>query len=859
MFAKTVFYIVATLLICTVVLATETTDTLDNGCTITRSSTEAEAGNITISDLIALWFTDPLPHLNCSGKGHKRLDVEGVVSDAKSLTVSYNDLVELQVDDLEEFTQLTKLELKMNKLVRISPSTTNLTISTLVFLSIAYNRLEVVPTDALKSFPNLRILILHSNQIHTIAPDAFKYNGKITHMSIGPNPVVDFNGEWMTGMNLMYLSLNSMGIRRIPEQFKAMTNLMWTNLASNKIRRINASTTLKLTELDTLYLANNEIEYIDKDAFKGAVKLRDIDLSDNRIQTLDKGTFKDMKGENLVLNLLENPLGCDCNTAWFKSWTDEVGAQNLATDIRYKCYQPARNHGKKPSQLTVDDFTCRPSDVIWEDCNQPQPIGRPSSTLLTTSTASTHLPDIEISCPSMCSCYDENGILYHSPASTSQSNDGGWGVYTPCPSLRVTMYVTLWVIIFGGIFSFFLCVADNLDNPLVTWVGAITVKCLETYLPTFTRMHWMSKSYPMVNCNTANLDRIPLGIRKDVKTLTLSGNHLKLLDVGEISHFPDLEKLDLKKNMIMTIRTSPAMMPKLTFLNLRLNNISGLSKTHLKSFPNLEMLTLQHNNITKIPNDLFKYNRKLIRLYIGPNPIKSFQSGWLGTLSLRNLALRNVSLTKIPSQLLSQKNLTFVDMSDNYITSIRNKTFSKLTKLKWLILENNRIATIQANAFNGATSLRMIDLSENNLKTLPGSVFSNISKERLNIELWENQFMCDCKMKDLKIWIEKMEALDPMADIRFKCQTPTRMHDQVSDQLTPEAFVCQDSDSDVVIGSICKTCPNPTGQIILAIVLTFIFTLLMGIIAWKCTFRRRYGDLLQYAKARNDNSYEEEF
>nr|XP_009860830.1 slit homolog 3 protein isoform X2 [Ciona intestinalis]XP_026693342.1 slit homolog 3 protein isoform X2 [Ciona intestinalis] len=685
----------------------------------------------------------------------------------------------------------------MNKLVRISPSTNNLTISTLVFLSIAYNRLEVVPTEALKSFPNLRILILHSNQIHTIAPDAFKYNGKITHLSIGPNPVVDFNGEWMTGMNLMYLSLNSMGIRIIPEQFKEMTNLMWTNLASNKIRRINASTSLKLTQLDTIYLANNEIEYIDKDAFKGAVKLRDIDLSDNRIQTLDKGTFKDMKGENLVLNLLENPLGCDCNTAWFKSWTDEVGAQNLATDIRYKCYQPARNHGKKPSQLTLDDFTCRSSDVIWEDCNQPQPIGRPSSTLLTTSTASTHLPDIDVACPSMCSCYDENGILYHSPPN-SHSNDEGW-------------------------------------------------------------MHWMSKSYPMVNCNTANLDRIPLGIRKDVKTLTLSGNHLKLLDVGEISQFPDLEKLDLKKNMIMTIRTSPAMMPKLTFLNLRLNNISGLSKTHLKSFPNLEVLTLQHNNITKIPNDLFKYNRKLIRLYIGPNPIKSFQSNWLGTLSLRSLALRNVSLTKIPSQLLLQKNLTYVDMSDNYITTIRNKTFSKLTKLKWLILENNRIANIQANAFNGATSLRMIDLSENNLKTLPGSVFSNISKERLNIELWENQFMCDCKMKDLKIWIEKMEALDPMADIRFKCKTPTRMHEQVSDQLNPEDFVCQNGDSDVVIGSICKACPNPTGQIILAIVLTFIFTLLMGIIAWKCTFRRRYGDLLQYAKARNDNGYDEEF
>ena len=39
------------------------------------------------------------------------------------------------------------------------------------------------------------------------------------------------------------------------------------------------------------------------------------------------------------------------------------------------------------------------------------------------------------------------------------------GVNTPRASLRVTMYVTLWVIIFWGII---LCIADNLDNPLVT-------------------------------------------------------------------------------------------------------------------------------------------------------------------------------------------------------------------------------------------------------------------------------------------------------------------------------------------------------------------------------------------------------
>ena len=39
--------------------------------------------------------------------------------------------------------------------------------------------------------------------------------------------------------------------------------------------------------------------------------------------------------------------------------------RDASTEIRYSCENPLRNHGKKSHQLTIDDFTCEPNDVLW--------------------------------------------------------------------------------------------------------------------------------------------------------------------------------------------------------------------------------------------------------------------------------------------------------------------------------------------------------------------------------------------------------------------------------------------------------------------------------------------------------------
>jgi len=78
-----------------------------------------------------------LPHLNCSGANLTRLRVKGVVEDTKSISLSYNRMLEFHIDDLEPFPNLEKLELKSNQLTRIvaSSSSKKLKMNSVIFVS----------------------------------------------------------------------------------------------------------------------------------------------------------------------------------------------------------------------------------------------------------------------------------------------------------------------------------------------------------------------------------------------------------------------------------------------------------------------------------------------------------------------------------------------------------------------------------------------------------------------------------------------------------------------------------------------------------------------------------------------------
>jgi len=56
----------------------------------------------------------------------------------------------------------------------------------------------------------------------------------------------------------------------------------------------------------------------------GCVKLKYLDLSDNKLTTLTEDNFGEISKESLEIDLYENPLRCDCSSASFRRWYDDV-------------------------------------------------------------------------------------------------------------------------------------------------------------------------------------------------------------------------------------------------------------------------------------------------------------------------------------------------------------------------------------------------------------------------------------------------------------------------------------------------------------------------------------------------------
>jgi hypothetical protein len=80
---------------------------------------------------------------------------------------------------------------------------------------------------------------------------------------------------------------------------------------------------------------------------------------------------------------------------------------------------------------------------------------------------------------------------------------------------------------------------------------------------------------------------------------------------------------------------------------------------------------------------------------------------------------------------ISELDLVFLDLTNNALTKLTDKTFGKCRILWELKLESNRISYIGVNTFFDCRNLRMLSLSKNQLSSLSHSFFSGLSSLKL--------------------------------------------------------------------------------------------------------------------------------
>lgn len=101
--------------------------------------------------------------------------------------------------------------------------------------------------------------------------------------------------------------------------------------------------------------------------------------------------------------------------------------------------------------------------------------------------------------------------------------------------------------------------------------------------------------------------------------------------------------------------------------------------------------------------------------------------------AIQSLVMSNNSIETLDAGLIAG-NLTYLDLSQNRLSYINNRTFDRMNNIVFLGLGSNRIENMSVYAFSGLSKLVHLDLSRNNLTYLMDAIFLPlVSLQQLNL------------------------------------------------------------------------------------------------------------------------------
>lgn len=174
-------------------------------------------------------------------------------------------------------------------------------------------------------------------------------------------------------------------------------------------------------------------------------------------------------------------------------------------------------------------------------------------------------------------------------------------------------------------------------------------------------------------------------------------------------------------------------------LELSLGAFNGLRELHT--------LDLGHNNIRKIPSDLFCALENIISLNLTRNKIKFVDELGFGhkcgsTLQTIDLSHNDIMSLPADSEILHLRRLTQLFLQNNKINELPGEVFSDLLSLKVVNLSDNAISYLPDGLFYNTREIREIYIQNNELETLPKRIFNRL-EQLLVLDLSANKLRSD--------------------------------------------------------------------------------------------------------------------
>ncbi|XP_053708860.1 SLIT and NTRK-like protein 6 [Synchiropus splendidus] len=209
------------------------------------------------------------------------------------------------------------------------------------------------------------------------------------------------------------------------------------------------------------------------------------------------------------------------------------------------------------------------------------------------------------------------------------------------------------------------------------------------------------------------------------------------------------------------------------YLNCEQRNISKVSQ--IKVQPGVPFhLNLYKNDLVELRAEEMEGLKSALSLHFGGNSIQELEPGVFSSLgSLKKLHINsNFLVTLKEDTFQGLVNLEFLQADTNFIRVIEPGAFNKLIRLKVLILNDNSIEFLPNNIFR-FVPLTHLDLRGNKLQTLPYVGFLEHIGRIMELLLEDNEWVCDCEILHLKIWMEHMRAQSAIGDV--VCSTPQQL------------------------------------------------------------------------------------
>jgi Leucine-rich repeat (LRR) protein len=228
-----------------------------------------------------------------------------------------------------------------------------------------------------------------------------------------------------------------------------------------------------------------------------------------------------------------------------------------------------------------------------------------------------------------------------------------------------------------------------------------------------------------------------------INTLDIIGNEITEIPDDRFSGL-DIATADFSRNKIS--HTSPNAfrgIRKLDVLDLSNNELESLSEETFRPIQSsLIVLKLIHNKLGFTPSrdelsSTFESFKNLKSLSLQSNHIKNlFDLSRMSKLEELSLDSNQIELLTDPDTNESLLPSTLIDLTleNNRLKHLDEKMFANLKNLKYLNLQSNQISSISDSAFAHSTRLISINLAKNYLKHIPSKSFFTLNNlERLDL------------------------------------------------------------------------------------------------------------------------------